>query len=123
VVCSVGGAIDPVRLRVTEGYVTFTRLNVLRKADAIVDRFVREHGLYDAIWQFPVIILPLSFGDGTGETIVLRPIESQEAMTVNFYPMDQALLARLAAEIQAIPGVSAVLFDITNKPPATIEWE
>jgi GMP synthase (glutamine-hydrolysing) len=121
VVCAIGGKIIPAKMRVTEGHITFARLNVLRKADAVVDQFVRDNGLYDSIWQFPVIILPLTFG--AGETIVLRPIESQEAMTVNFYPMDHALLAKLAEQIMAIDGIGAVLYDITNKPPATIEWE
>ncbi len=121
VVHAVGGAINPSHMQVVEGYLTHDRLTVLRKADAVVDQFVRAHGLYDAIWQFPVILLPLSFG--TGETIVLRPIESQEAMTVNFFPMDQQLLEELVAEIMTVPGVGAVLYDITHKPPATIEWE
>jgi GMP synthase (glutamine-hydrolysing) len=54
---------------------------------------------------------------------VLRPIESQEAMTVNFYPMNMDLLEQLAGQIMAISGIGAVLYDATNKPPATIEWE
>jgi GMP synthase (glutamine-hydrolysing) len=104
-----------------EGYLTRDRLDILREADAIVDRHVRKNGLYDVIWQFPVIVLPMTT-DG-GEAIVLRPIESQEAMTVNFYHMEEKVLRAMADEILAVDGVDAVFYDITNKPPATIEWE
>jgi len=53
----------------------------------------------------------------------LRPVESEEAMTANFYKMDWALLDELVEKLRKVPGVSAVMYDITNKPPATIEWE
>lgn len=121
VVYALAGNVTEETGRVLEGYLTRERLDVLREVDAVVDTFVREHNLYAAIWQFPVILLPVSFGHG--ETVVLRPIESQEAMTVNFYPMDMTVLQSLTKRIMAISGIGAVLYDITNKPPATIEWE
>lgn len=121
VVYAVAGNVTPSNATVIEGYLTRERLDLLRQVDSVVDAFVHEHALYDAIWQFPVILLPVSFG--TGETVVLRPIESQEAMTVNFYPMNMDLLEQLAGQIMAISGIGAVLYDATNKPPATIEWE
>lgn len=119
VMAQVAGKTEGFELK--EGYLTKDRLDVLRQADAVVDKHVRENDLYGAIWQFPVIILPMAT-DG-GEAIVLRPIESQEAMTVNFYEMDEKVLKAMAEEILAIDGVDAVFYDITNKPPATIEWE
>ena len=57
------------------------------------------------------------------ESILLRPIESKEAMTVNFYQMNLDILKEITDSILELPGVDAVLYDITNKPPATIEWE
>lgn len=102
---------------------TKERIALLQQADAIVEKQIRsDHGAYDQIWQFPVILLPLETDTGE-EVIVLRPIESQEAMTVNFYEMEDRLLNTIAEEILSIEGIGAVLYDITNKPPATIEWE
>lgn len=121
VVLHVGGDVQMSDMKLVEGYLTRERLDLLREADAIVDRIVRESDLYGVIWQFPVNIIPVSFGEG--ESIVLRPIESQEAMTVNFHPMQQEVLERIVAEIMQLDGIDAIFFDITNKPPATIEWE
>ncbi len=121
VILHAAGCIDPMKGFLQKGYLTKDRLDILREADDVVTRFVRTNDLYAAIWQFPVILLPFSFYGG--ESIVLRPIESEEAMTVNFYPMDEFLLQKLADEVLAIEGVDAVFFDVTNKPPATIEWE
>lgn len=121
-VAHVAGDVDFSKMSLKEGYLTRDRLDILREADHIVFEQVQKHGLYDKIWQFPVILLPLTF-TGKGETVVLRPIESQEAMTVNFYQMDKKILKEMADEIMKLDGVDAVFYDITNKPPATIEWE
>ena len=104
-----------------EAFLTKARADLLRKADSAMEKVVRKHKLHDAIWQFPVILLPVTFG--SGESVVLRPIESQEAMTVNFYHMDKKILAEMTDALLAIKGIEAVFYDITNKPPATIEWE
>ena len=85
--------------------------------------FIKEKKIDREIWQFPTVLLPLSINGASGETIVLRPVESEEAMTANFYKMDFALLDELVEKLKLVKGVSAVLYDITNKPPATIEWE
>ncbi|PIW36678.1 MAG: glutamine-hydrolyzing GMP synthase [Candidatus Kerfeldbacteria bacterium CG15_BIG_FIL_POST_REV_8_21_14_020_45_12] len=121
VVLQVAGPVDPSHPKVVKGYLTEDRLDLLREVDAVVDAVVRERGVYDSIWQFPVILVPLSYNGG--ESIVLRPIESEEAMTVNFYPIDRSILTEIADKVMAINGVDAVFFDVTNKPPATIEWE
>lgn len=99
---------------------TKKRLDLLREADSEVTRFMREKGIYKDIWQCPVVLVP--FGN-KGESIVLRPIESEEAMTVNFYRMDPHLLKLLVNRLKKIKGIDYIFYDITNKPPGTIEWE
>ena len=121
VVAHVGGNVDFSKMTTHEAFLTKARLVLLRKADSAMDKIVRKHNLQEAIWQFPVILLPVTFG--TGESVVLRPIQSQEAMTVNFYHMDKKVLGEMTDALLAIKGIEAVFYDITNKPPATIEWE
>lgn len=97
------------------------RLDLLRQVDSLVLSEIKKNKLYKSIWQFPVVLAPL--GINGGETIILRPIESLEAMTVNFYPMSRKVLNSLVTKILKISGVDMVMYDITNKPPGTIEWE
>ncbi|KKQ72252.1 MAG: GMP synthase, GMP synthase (glutamine-hydrolysing) [Candidatus Peregrinibacteria bacterium GW2011_GWC2_39_14] len=113
--------IDSITLQ--KSYLTPSRISVLQDADKIVMDFIKEKKIDREIWQFPTVLLPLSINGASGETIVLRPVESEEAMTANFYKMDFALLDELVEKLKLVKGVSAVLYDITNKPPATIEWE
>lgn len=115
------GRVDTIRS--LPNFTTKERLALLQEADALVNQMLFEKNLLRDIWQFPVVLLPLEINDRPGETIVLRPVSSTEAMTANFYPMDKTLLHDLTQKIQALPGISAVLYDITNKPPGTIEWE
>lgn len=122
VVAHVGGKLDFKKMKLVPAYLTEARLDILREADAIVKDVVQEHKIYKDIWQFPVILLPLTFS-GKGETIVLRPIESEEAMTVNFYPMKKNVLNKLVKKLLDLRGVDTICYDITNKPPGTIEWE
>ena len=98
------------------------RIEMLRQADSIARRVMERHGLMDSVWQFPVVLIPVSFGEG--ESIVLRPVNSVDGMTASFGCLDQAVVEEIAQETMAsIPGIDAVLLDATNKPPATIEWE
>jgi GMP synthase (glutamine-hydrolysing) len=101
---------------------TRERIAVLRQADDIVTRVVRKHALYDAIWQFPVAMLPVGAGPGR-ETIVLRPVNSRDGMTADFARLPAAVVDELAAALGQLDRVDAVLYDVTNKPPATIELE
>ncbi len=96
--------------------------DLLRTADSIVDEAVRAAGLYRQIWQFPVVLLPVGAAKN-GRSIVLRPIESTDAMTAAAYRLPDALLKRITEKILQISGIDAVFLDLTNKPPATIEWE
>jgi GMP synthase (glutamine-hydrolysing) len=101
---------------------TRERVALLREADDLVTRLVRKHGLYDAIWQFPVAMVPLGGAPGR-ETLVLRPVNSRDGMTADFARLAPAVLEELAAALGRLSRVDAVLYDVTNKPPATIELE
>lgn len=109
------------RPKVKKSTLTPTRITLLQKADAIVQKMALKKSWQKKIWQFPVVLLPLSWGKG--ETVVLRPVTSTEAMTANVTELSWPLLQEIAAKLKKVPGIDAVLFDITNKPPGTIEWE
>jgi len=98
------------------------RISLLQEADAIVMQKIREHGLMKEIWQFPTVLLPIKV-NGIGESIVLRPVDSTEAMTARFYPMKKEAMEEITSKIMQVQNIGAVFFDITHKPPATIEWE
>ena len=101
---------------------TRERVLLLRKADDLVTRVVRAHGFYDSIWQFPVGMLPLGGAPG-GEAIVLRPVNSRDGMTAEYARLPAAVVEEIAGALATLGRVDAVLYDVTNKPPATIELE
>lgn len=98
------------------------RLERLRACDAIVRTLSEESGFEERIWQFPVVLLPCGI-DGKPDSVVLRPIDSVDGMTAQAVPMPEALLRQMVERLMAVPGICAVFYDLTNKPPATIEWE
>ncbi len=98
------------------------RIARLRRADAIVRRLSHESGYDRRVWQFPVILIPLGTADAT-DSVVLRPVDSVDGMTAQSVPMDEALLRKMCRELLAVPRMAAVFYDLTHKPPATIEWE
>ncbi len=110
-------------LKVQKKYLTPDRIHLLQKADAKVSEFLIKKNLQRQIWQFPTVLLPISVNRESGEAVVLRPVSSEEAMTASFYRMDPKILQTLASDIFEIPGITAVFYDVTNKPPGTIEWE
>ncbi len=113
---------EPPAFVFTPGFVTRERADLLREADAVVDEEMRKAGWYEKIWQFPVVLLP--FGTRPeGQSIVLRPISSNDAMTANVVPLPDILLERITHRLLGIAGIQAVFLDLTDKPPATIEWE
>jgi GMP synthase (glutamine-hydrolysing) len=105
-----------------EAYLSAERLDKLRLVDDLVTRTLRHTGEYEAIWQMPVVLLPLVNKRGD-ECVVLRPIRSREAMTVRFAPLSDEALAAITEGARRIDGIGDLFFDITHKPPGTIEWE
>jgi GMP synthase (glutamine-hydrolysing) len=109
-------------LRSHAAHLTGERLDRLRRADAIVRQLSRESGFDKEIWQFPVVLVPLGTTDRP-DSIVLRPIDSVDGMTARAVRMPDELLQQLIRELASVDGVAGVFYDLTNKPPATIEWE
>ena len=108
-----------VEFALRETFVERAGLDRLREVDARLQR--RLAGIPE-IWQAPVIALPL-FDAAGDQAFVLRPVCSRDAMTADVYPIDFGLLAELARETRAVPGAGALFYDVTTKPPGTIEWE
>lgn len=109
-------------------YLDRARVGTLRAADHIVTEFIREKEIYNDIWQFPVVLVPLAEpgqpdGSNVPESAILRPVDSTEAMTASFHRMDFGLLKELSTRLLELDGVCAVYYDLTTKPPGTIEWE
>ena len=112
------------------GPLTEERLNVLREADAIFEEEIREAGLYDKIWQSFCVLLPVRtvgvMGDERtyDEVIALRAVESKDGMTADWSRIPHEVLGRTSARIiNEVRGVNRVVYDVSSKPPATIEWE
>ncbi|GBF49011.1 GMP synthase [Leptospira ryugenii] len=96
--------------------------DLLREADFLVNQHLFTAGIHREIWQMPVVLVPVGSKAKT-YGIVLRPVESTEAMTANFYPMDQNILKAMTKDLHKLSEISAVFYDLTHKPPGTIEWE
>jgi GMP synthase (glutamine-hydrolysing) len=112
------------------GLITREKLDILRKADAVYLDEIRKAGLYDNIWQAFAALLPVRsvgvMGDGRtyDYVLALRAVTSSDGMTADFYPFDMNFLGRAATRIiNEVRGVNRVVYDVTSKPPGTIEWE
>jgi len=112
------------------GEVTRAQLDVLRRADHIYIEEIRAAGLYDEIWQAFSVLLPIRSvgvqGDGRSydQVIALRAVTSRDGMTADWYPFPPDVLARISNRIaNEVEGVNRVVYDVSSKPPATIEWE
>ena len=128
-ICGVNRVIACVRavapladLRVRISALSPERLARLRHADAIVRRLSHASGFDRRIWQFPVVLIPFGSAEAP-DSVVLRPIDSVDGMTAQSVSMPDDLLDSIATELTSVPGVSGVFYDLTHKPPATIEWE
>jgi GMP synthase (glutamine-hydrolysing) len=112
------------------GEITREKLAILKKADAVYIDQIRKHGLYDEIWQAFVAILPVRtvgvMGDGRTYDFAcaLRAVTSVDGMTADYYPFTHEFLGETATRIiNEVQGINRVTYDITSKPPGTIEWE
>lgn len=112
------------------GEVTDERLRILREADAILLEEIRKARLYNRLWQAFAILLPVRSVGVMGDrrtyqrVVVIRLVESVDGMTADWFPAESRLLSRISTRIvNEIDGVNRVLYDITSKPPGTIEWE
>ncbi|WP_182085877.1 glutamine-hydrolyzing GMP synthase [Aureimonas sp. ME7] len=112
------------------GGVTREKIAILQQADAIYLDEIRKAGLYDAIWQAFAVLLPVQtvgvMGDGRTYEFVcaLRAVTSVDGMTADFYPYDMEFLGNTATRIiNEVRGINRVVYDVTSKPPGTIEWE
>jgi GMP synthase (glutamine-hydrolysing) len=112
------------------GEVTAPGLEVLRRADHIYIEEIRAAGLYDTIWQAFAVLLPIRSvgvqGDGRtyDQVVALRAVTSRDGMTADWFPFPADVLGRAGNRISnEVDGVNRVVYDVSSKPPATIEWE
>ncbi len=112
------------------GGITPEKLDVLRRADAIYLDEIRKAGLYDVIWQAFAVLLPVQtvgvMGDARtyDHVCALRAVTSTDGMTADYYPFEHDFLGRTAVRIiNEVRGINRVVYDVTSKPPGTIEWE
>lgn len=112
------------------GEVTKERCDVLREADAIIDEEIRAAGLYDSIWQSFGVLLPVKtvgvMGDERtyADVLAVRAVHSKDGMTADWVPLPYDVLGKISSRIvNEVRGVNRVVYDISSKPPATIEWE
>ena len=104
-------------------YLTKERILTIQKADKIVMDYLEESDIQGEIWQFPTVLIPVQVNGSNLESVVLRPVESEEAMTASFYHMQSRHLKELMKRLGSLGLFSGIFYDITNKPPGTIEWE
>lgn len=112
------------------GFITAEKADILRKADTIFLEEIRKAGLYDTIWQAFAVLLPVKtvgvMGDGRtyDHVCALRAVNSTDGMTADYFPFDHNFLGRVASRIiNEVRGINRIVYDITSKPPGTIEWE
>ena len=112
------------------GEVTKERLDILRRADAIYLEEIRNARLYDAIWQAFAVLLPVKTVGVMGDersydfACALRAVTSEDGMTADFFAFPDGFLGNVATRIiNEVKGINRVVYDVTSKPPGTVEWE
>jgi GMP synthase (glutamine-hydrolysing) len=121
VILLIGGNQSLADAHVVPATLTRERLELLRQADFIARSEIERVGLANTVWQFPVVLAPIAFD--RGESIILRPVNSVDGMTASFAGLPAELLRTISSNILTLRGAAAVFLDVTDKPPATIEWE
>ena len=101
---------------------SFNPAKVKSEADVLATQALEHHGLMHEIFQLLVILLPIS-RSGHNDSVVLRPVVSEDVMTAQFARLDWNLLDALTVDLLELPGVDTVFYDISHKPPATFGWE
>lgn len=109
-------------LKLRKAYLTRDRLDLLREADSVVMEALRKYKLMGDVTQMPTVLVPLS-SDNSSEHIVLRPISTDDFMTARFSRLPPAFLDEVCDQLMELNGIEAVLYDVTHKPPGTVEWE
>ncbi|MCK5460719.1 glutamine-hydrolyzing GMP synthase [Candidatus Gracilibacteria bacterium] len=109
--------------KVKKCFVTKDRIKTLQQADDFVTQSLESMTLYGKVWQFPTVLIPISFNGIGEESIILRPINSIDAMSASVGNLPWEFFTKVTAQILTNPKISAVFLDITSKPPGTIEWE
>ena len=122
VITCIEAALPVSDMRVRPASLTPARIARLRRADAIVRHLSHQSGFDRRIWQFPVVLIPLG-SDAAPDSVVLRPVDSVDGMTAQSVSMPDSLLRSISSALLAVPGIAGVFYDLTHKPPATIEWE
>lgn len=108
--------------RLKPAHLTRQRLDLLRQADSLAMATLEQHGLMREVTQMPTVLLPLS-SDGIHESVVLRPISTDDFMTARFSALPQAFVSDICRQLLEVEGIEAVFYDVTHKPPGTVEWE
>ncbi len=109
------------RIRLKKGFLTKKRLKPHCMADYIANQTLAKHGLVGQVYEFPVVMIPVSLRGG--ESIVLRPLCSENAMTSEFTKLPWPVVEEMAQKIKALEGIDAVFYDVSHKPPAQVQWE
>ena len=112
------------------GEITPEKIQLVQEADYIFIQEMRNFGLYDKIWQAATILLPIKTVGVMGDertyefTVALRAVHSTDGMTADWYPLPYDFMAKVSNRIiNSVKGINRVVYDISSKPPATIEWE
>ncbi len=103
--------------------ITRERLDLLKEADFIVSKILKENGWYEKIWQCPTVFLPLNINGKGREFIVIRPVYSERGMTARPSLLDEKTRTLLVDSLSKLENISGIALDVTTKPPGTIEWE
>lgn len=114
---------DISNIKLNKKCVQKNRVEILQRADHIVTETMQKMDVYSDVWQFPVVLIPVAFNGVGSESVILRPIDSIDAMSASVGKLPFEFFQKVSTEILKDSEISAVMLDVTSKPPGTIEWE